>query len=66
MVVAQEIVISIDEVYGATTYVSVIHAIEEKLTRLYLEHWMDLKDLRAHGYDILHNTHKCSITIFFK
>lgn len=38
MVVAQEIVISIDEVYGATTYVSVIHAIEEKLRRLYLEH----------------------------
>ncbi|WVY92919.1 hypothetical protein V8G54_032007 [Vigna mungo] len=37
----------------------------DKAIGIYVEHWVDIKELRIHSYDILCDTHRCGIHGFF-
>lgn len=38
----------------------------EKGIGIFIERWIDLKELRIYGCDILQDTHKCNIHRFFE
>ncbi|KOM56043.1 hypothetical protein LR48_Vigan10g193500 [Vigna angularis] len=58
-------ILTIDEV-SVIKSASIINQTEDKSFRIYLEHWVDLKDLRVHGFDILLDAHCCDIHLFFE
>ncbi|WVZ21701.1 hypothetical protein V8G54_009023 [Vigna mungo] len=66
MVAHFEEVLTIDEVFTTARRGSFITCTKDKPIVIYLEHWTYLEDLRAHGFDVPLDAHRCDIHRFFE